>query len=354
MAILTGCSGSSGGSEDSDGSDVSPTAAVTASADQVTLTSDSDTADVSGSADAVAGDVVATDANGRAQLDYQDGSLTRLGGSTSLIIGELSDASAQRTIVDLEVGQTWHRVEKLVAEDAAFEVSTPVGVAAVHGTAFSVTCTADEVCTVQVIEGEVDFTRTNGTTVTVGAFQGLTLPSADGAALAAVPLTDAELSEPWLSDNAASDGVSLDKPDPGDALIGEWNVTVVTDEGALSTTLRDLPDPVTVSVLSCEPTCIVQVGSDSSLALQFTEQPNGTFAGPSTSTEGTVCLNGNRSGDVAYIRGTSSTLTPELAADGSVESISIVDSQSVVPVIFTCVPDVSPGEYGITLTRAAP
>ena len=86
------------------------------------------------------GDTIKTDAAGRAEIDYTDGSLTRLAGSTVFTISKLTDEHGGRqTQGTLSVGETWNRAAK-VSETGSFEVKAGGTTAAVEGTAFVVKC----------------------------------------------------------------------------------------------------------------------------------------------------------------------------------------------------------------------
>ena len=87
------------------------------------------------------GDALKTDADGKAEIDYTDGSLTRLGPSTEFKISKLTNKRGGRqTEGTLSVGETWNRAAK-VAETGSFEVKAGGTTAAVEGTAFVVKCT---------------------------------------------------------------------------------------------------------------------------------------------------------------------------------------------------------------------
>jgi hypothetical protein len=96
------------------------------------------------------GDTIKTDADGRAEIDYTDGSLTRLAGSTVFTISKLTDERGGRqTQGTLSVGETWNRAAK-VSETGSFEVKAGGTTAAVEGTAFVVKCTPQADGTQQV------------------------------------------------------------------------------------------------------------------------------------------------------------------------------------------------------------
>jgi hypothetical protein len=86
------------------------------------------------------GDTIKTDDTGKAEIDYTDGSLTRLDTSTVYTISVLTNNQGGRqTQGTLSVGQTWNRAAK-VSETGSFEVKAGGTTAAVEGTAFVVSC----------------------------------------------------------------------------------------------------------------------------------------------------------------------------------------------------------------------
>jgi hypothetical protein len=88
------------------------------------------------------GDTIKTDASGLAEIDYTDGSLTRLANSTVFTISKLTDEKGGRqTQGTLSVGETWNRAAK-VSETGSFEVKAGGTTAAVEGTAFVAKCVA--------------------------------------------------------------------------------------------------------------------------------------------------------------------------------------------------------------------
>ena len=86
------------------------------------------------------GDTIKTNADGRAEIDYTDGSLTRLAGSTVFTLSKLTnERGGRQTQGTLSVGETWNRAAK-VSETGSFEVKAGGTTAAVEGTAFVVKC----------------------------------------------------------------------------------------------------------------------------------------------------------------------------------------------------------------------
>jgi hypothetical protein len=89
------------------------------------------------------GDTIKTDAAGTAEIDYTDGSITRLANSTVFTISKLtSDKGGRQTQGTLSVGETWNRAAK-VSETGSFEVKAGGTTAAVQGTAFVAKCVPD-------------------------------------------------------------------------------------------------------------------------------------------------------------------------------------------------------------------
>jgi ferric-dicitrate binding protein FerR (iron transport regulator) len=104
---------------------------------------------------------------GRAHITLKDGSQLNLGSDSSLRI-LLHDAAQQQTSLDLLVGRLRGRINKLNKPGARFEVHTPVGIAGLVGTDFSLFVT-DDGADLMVFEGAVKFTTLSGQAITVDA-----------------------------------------------------------------------------------------------------------------------------------------------------------------------------------------
>lgn len=111
------------------------------------------------------GDALKTDATGKAEIDYTDGSLTRLGSLTEFTITKLTNERGGRQAAGtITVGETWSRVSK-VSESSSFEIKAGGTTAAVEGTAFSFTCTlvnGQLSCTVIAVVDNVRVTSGSG------------------------------------------------------------------------------------------------------------------------------------------------------------------------------------------------
>jgi FecR protein len=90
------------------------------------------------------GDTIKTDATGLAEIDYTDGSLTRLSNNTVYKLAVLTnEKGARQTKGTLSVGQTWQRAAKVSETGGSFEVEAGGTTAAVEGTAFVAECLKD-------------------------------------------------------------------------------------------------------------------------------------------------------------------------------------------------------------------
>ena len=112
-------------------------------------------------------DALRSGPTGRAHVTLRDGSQLNLGSDSSLRILQ-HDAGAQQTSLDLLVGRLRGRITKLSKPNAKFEVHTPVGIAGLVGTDFSLLVTNDYT-ELMVFDGSVRFTPLSGNAVTVNA-----------------------------------------------------------------------------------------------------------------------------------------------------------------------------------------
>jgi ferric-dicitrate binding protein FerR (iron transport regulator) len=105
---------------------------------------------------------------GRARVALNDGSLLNLGSNSEMRVVQ-HDAKAQQTTLDLTIGRMRGQVVKLTRPGSKFEIRTPMGVAGLVGTDFSLFVTSDRT-ELMVFEGVVRFTPIlNGPAVTVTA-----------------------------------------------------------------------------------------------------------------------------------------------------------------------------------------
>ena len=104
------------------------------------------------------GDTVRTGPDGRASIEYFDGSLTRLDFDTSFTLVTLEtrgDAAASRVIQSSQAeGNSYHRVAELNDAQSRFEIETPTATAWVHGTGYALLVDEGST-TIAVVEGVV-------------------------------------------------------------------------------------------------------------------------------------------------------------------------------------------------------
>jgi len=103
------------------------------------------------------GDTVRTGPDGRASIDYFDGSLTRLDFDTSftlVTLETLGDAAASIIESSQAEGNSYHRVPELTDPQSRFETETPTVTASVHGTGYAL-LVDDRSTTIAVVEGVV-------------------------------------------------------------------------------------------------------------------------------------------------------------------------------------------------------
>ena len=147
------------------------------------------------------GDTVRTGSDGRAEIEYFDGSLTRLDGSTTLVLEELAslpDVPGSKVIrLDQTEGRTFNRVVALTDSESRFETETPTAVASVRGTAYVTWILPNGDVEYWVLEGALEVETETGEIVIVEAGQGFTAPS-EGPPGAPFALTDEQLNDAWV------------------------------------------------------------------------------------------------------------------------------------------------------------
>jgi hypothetical protein len=128
-------------------------------------------------------DVINTDANARARISLDDGSLLNVGSQSTLRVLK-HDSGAQQTYLELGFGKMRTQAQKISKPTGKFEVRTPAGVAGVVGTDFYVGYEND-VMTVVAFDGLVRVCNLAGVCVEVGAGQITTVGTQDTAGPAA-------------------------------------------------------------------------------------------------------------------------------------------------------------------------
>ncbi len=99
------------------------------------------------------GDVVRTDATGRAHIDLFEGSVVRLDSDSEISLRNLEDSSDGREVsLGLLRGRAWNRVAEQQDGDS-YAIDLGEAVVTAIGTTFMTDCTSDPVCFVLGVEG---------------------------------------------------------------------------------------------------------------------------------------------------------------------------------------------------------
>ena len=198
------------------------------------------------------GDTVRTGTDGRASIEYFDGSVTRLDYDTtySLITLETLRNGADSKVIEGEQsdGNSYNRVAELTDAESRFEVQTPTASASVQGTVYAVIVEAGST-TVAVMEGTVSTTGDSGT-VDVPAGK-MVVVATDGSVRQIRDIPQELLDSDWITFNQCElDGVQgcaesevpeqgSKKPEeqteslpPGSTNGGTGNVDDTTDGGS--------------------------------------------------------------------------------------------------------------------------
>jgi hypothetical protein len=122
-------------------------------------------------------DVLSTQANGRARVSLDDGSVLNVGSDSSVKVVK-HDAGAQQTDLEVTVGKIRSQAQKISQPNGKFEVHTPSGVAGVVGTDFYVAY-ENNVMTVIVFDGVVNVCNLAGICTAVKAGQVTTVRNGD-------------------------------------------------------------------------------------------------------------------------------------------------------------------------------
>lgn len=150
---------------------------------------------------------VRTGAGALAEIEYFDGSLTRIGPNTTYEIVELEQAADRTVIVGkIGLGETFHDVKELTGSGSRFEIQESNAIASVRGTRFAARCLPPLPCGIAVVEGVVEVTPSSGDAVSVRAGHRVTID--DEGLLGEV--TEVSPDDPWLNRNQDLDAPAGD------------------------------------------------------------------------------------------------------------------------------------------------
>lgn len=132
-------------------------------------------------------DVVNTQANARARVALDDGSVLNVGSDSSVRIVQ-HNASAQQTDLEISLGKMRSQAQRITQPNGKFEVHTPAGVAGVVGTDFY-TSYENNVMTVIVFDGLVRVCNLAGICVVVKPGQMTTVRNGDSSSPVVIQAT---------------------------------------------------------------------------------------------------------------------------------------------------------------------
>ncbi|HAX81424.1 MAG TPA: hypothetical protein DCY40_02510 [Actinobacteria bacterium] len=159
-----------------------------------------------------AGHTVRTRTDGRAAIEYFDGSVTRLDHDTSFTITTLETLNNddESKVIEGEQanGNTYTRVVSLTDSASRFDVVTPTATASVQGTVYAVIINSDGSTTVAVIDGGVNVLE-GGTEFAVGVGFMVTV-YADGTFSDPEPIPAELLDGDWITYNRCDIDVESD------------------------------------------------------------------------------------------------------------------------------------------------
>jgi hypothetical protein len=215
-----------------------------------------------------AGDTVRTGPQGVAEIEYFEGSLTRLGSDTTFTLGSLAASpgtSGGREIeASQEAGRTFHRVATITDSQSRFDVATPTAIASVRGTNWVLTLSAAGEFVLWVLPDDdpevvssVVVLLPDGSEILVQEGQGLVLFPGGGGSEPFVLGSD-QLGDPWVLLNlCALDG--LDLPLCFAATDADEGETPDQDKGARG---KKENRPVGPALVSPEPPVVAPIGQE--------------------------------------------------------------------------------------------
>jgi len=197
--LVIAVAGCSGGSDKADGLEETASLRILAGTVEVQPPS----ADFSIAVDGQAleeGFTIRTAADGRAVIEYFDGSVTRLDQNTTFTIVTLRilDNEDQSKVIEGEQtsGNTYSRVTELTDSASRFDVSTPTATASVQGTVYAILVGPDGSTTIAVIDGSVGVLNTGSEVSVPTGF--MVVLGADGTLSELLPIPDDLLNSDWI------------------------------------------------------------------------------------------------------------------------------------------------------------
>jgi uncharacterized membrane protein YgcG len=180
-----------------------------------------------------AGDTVRTGLDGRAEIEYFDGSLTRLDADTTFTLRELASMPEEpgSKLIEAEQaeGRTFERVTEITDSQSRFDVETPTATASVRGTSYVLTVFPGGGLELWVLpdddpgESSVVLILEDGTEIVVAEGHGIVV-NPDGSLDGPFTLTEEQLQDEFVLFNLCED-----EPNHPDCQV-EVGPTVVENE----------------------------------------------------------------------------------------------------------------------------
>lgn len=149
------------------------------------------------------GDVLRTDAEGRAQIDFFDGSVVRLDRDTEVVLRTVAtEPDGDQISLSLSSGRTWNRVTPQEPGDR-FAVDLGGAVATAVGTTFLADCTSRPPCYVVGIDSTTEVRSTSGRQM--DAQEGDCVAVEESGSLSSCDEKKLGLLDDWVKENLAED-----------------------------------------------------------------------------------------------------------------------------------------------------
>lgn len=194
-----------------------------------------------------AGDTVRTGADGRAEIEYFDGSITRLDVDTTFTLRELASFPDEPNskVIDAEQaeGRTFERITEITDSQSRFDVETPTATASVRGTTYLLTIHPGGGTELWVLpdddpgESSVTLILEDGTEVVVTEGQGVVV-NPDGSVEGPFILTAEQLEDGFVLFNLCQDD-----PDDPDCQVEVEPKIVENEDGAGQGPFQEPPPP---------------------------------------------------------------------------------------------------------------
>jgi hypothetical protein len=150
------------------------------------------------------GTVVSTGANGRGQLVYPGGTLTRLDANTRIVLKTYIN-QPQQMAVRIEEGRIWSRIRKLFGQES-YQTETGTTVATVRGTSYGHAVETGSTASAMVLKGKVEVECTNETDATaLTPDEKAVMDCSPGKGIVEQAVQPADVRQEWVNFNIRQD-----------------------------------------------------------------------------------------------------------------------------------------------------